>query len=429
MGWSKGKGLGREEQGDLEPIRLKYKNDAEGVGYEAKDDQWVAHREQFNQILESLNGEKPSDEVTDTPSVQSLEARSKNSRARVHYHKFTRGKDLSRYSASDLASILGKRSTTNSEDKPEPKQEEEPVPDSNGTVQHLHGVTTIHGGSIQEYFAAKMAAVKESRLQNSANYESQQENAEHYEENEKRVRINEDLNVVKEFCSKQKILDLNWKETPEEEADEGQRKKKKKSKNKLKEETKSSSSNGTSGVGEQTDDLLKTQNPAKDQCDHTAHTETDNAGSVKEKKEKKSKKRKMDENDPPIIADNECTAEEPKKKKKQKSKTSEEGSTVEMTCKEPVVEHPISTNGGAVDCLQDMETSVKKSKKGKKHRKPDNTENTEINSDMANNTQEMPSQEICETPKKKQKKSSKHEETEPATVQGNLNKLRCAYLY
>ena len=40
MGWSKGKGLGREEQGDLEPVRLKYKNDAEGVGYKVKDDQW-----------------------------------------------------------------------------------------------------------------------------------------------------------------------------------------------------------------------------------------------------------------------------------------------------------------------------------------------------------------------------------------------------
>jgi Pin2-interacting protein X1 len=30
MGWSSGKGLGRDEQGDTEHIRVKYKNDSKG---------------------------------------------------------------------------------------------------------------------------------------------------------------------------------------------------------------------------------------------------------------------------------------------------------------------------------------------------------------------------------------------------------------
>jgi Pin2-interacting protein X1 len=208
MGWAKGKGLGREEQGDLEPIRLKYKNDAEGVGYEVKDDQWVSHREEFNNILSALNGNQIPIEEAEPIPIKSLEVRSKSSKSRVHYHKFTRGKDLSRYSASDMACILGKRANAEINQVKEEIKKEEPIESSNGSVEHLHGVTTIQRGSIQEYFASKMAAVKEKQLGYLANGE-QNASLNDSTNGEKRVRINEDLNIVKEFCSKEKILKSN----------------------------------------------------------------------------------------------------------------------------------------------------------------------------------------------------------------------------
>ena len=429
MGWSKGKGLGREEQGDLEPIRLKYKNDSEGVGYEAKDDQWVAHREQFNQILESLNGSKTSAEESETaPNIHSLEARSKSSKARVHYHKFTRGKDLSRYSASDLDSILGKRSTVNVQTEVESKEEEETVSASSGTVEHLHGVTTIHGGSIQEYFAAKMAAAKENQLRNSkTDSELRQENTDSNEENEKRVRINEELNVVKEFCSKQKILDLNREELVEGEVDEVLRKKKKKSKNKLKEGFETNVIEGILKVSEHIDSF-KIKYSAKESCDDSGILETGNAVSVKERK---SKKRKIEENGETIIAVNgdHNLAEEPKKKKKKKTSSTEVDSLVATTVNDSSGE--LSKNeASSIEESNLDEIPRKKSKKNKKNRDGDLSENSETNCDTTTDNQEVTKQEElksdgnpCELPpKKKKKKSSKNEETQPiATSQGKYN--------
>lgn len=117
MGWSKGKGLGANENGTQDFIRVRYKNDIGGLGFSARDDQWTENEFTFNSLLKNLNGDNGKEEETKEEAVnkiKSLEEKSKKSRSRVHYQKFTRGKDLSRYSEKDLANIFGKKTLNES---------------------------------------------------------------------------------------------------------------------------------------------------------------------------------------------------------------------------------------------------------------------------------------------------------------------------
>ncbi|XDV41954.1 hypothetical protein PO909_010723 [Leuciscus waleckii] len=113
MGWAKGKGLGRSEQGSTENIKVKAKNNKLGLGTSVNnEDNWIAHQDDFNQLLAELNnchGQNHTDNPTQEQGF-SLEEKSKTSKKRVHYMKFTKGKDLSSRSKTDLACIFGKRS-------------------------------------------------------------------------------------------------------------------------------------------------------------------------------------------------------------------------------------------------------------------------------------------------------------------------------
>ncbi|NXC41519.1 PINX1 inhibitor, partial [Penelope pileata] len=114
MGWSKGKGLGAQEQGNTEHIKVQVKNNTLGLGASINyEDNWIAHQDDFNQLLAELNdchgqGETESS-VTNQKKTFSLEEKSKSSKKRVHYMKFAKGKDLSSRSEDDLSCIFGKR--------------------------------------------------------------------------------------------------------------------------------------------------------------------------------------------------------------------------------------------------------------------------------------------------------------------------------
>ncbi|KXJ84172.1 hypothetical protein RP20_CCG018322 [Aedes albopictus] len=163
LGWSEGKGLGKREDGMSAPILPKMKQDAEGFGYAGeKDDHWTQHDQDFNQLLKSLNGEEaaPVDEV-DMAKMKSLEEKSKNSRARVHYKKFTRGKDLTRASEKDLANIFGKKTLEEVKNQKvevlEAVEKDSSEDKSDSDEGNILGLTTIKATmSLQDYFKSKM---------------------------------------------------------------------------------------------------------------------------------------------------------------------------------------------------------------------------------------------------------------------------------
>ncbi|XP_036942470.1 PIN2/TERF1-interacting telomerase inhibitor 1 [Acanthopagrus latus] len=175
MGWSKGKGLGRTEQGSTDHIKVKVKNDNYGLGTNpSHEDNWIAHQDDFNELLAELNNHhgQNNNKNTETPPEEkkgfSLEEKSKGSRKRVHYMKFTKGKDLSSRTETDLNCIFGKRAKSAKE-----QEQESNSGDSQGETVETSATTKLDTESIahtvtstlsmQEYFAQRMAQIKKAR--------------------------------------------------------------------------------------------------------------------------------------------------------------------------------------------------------------------------------------------------------------------------
>ncbi|MEQ2167320.1 hypothetical protein GOODEAATRI_002942 [Goodea atripinnis] len=175
MGWSKGKGLGRSEQGSTDHIKVKVKNNNHGLGANAiHEDNWIAHQDEFNELLAQLNdhhGQNSSNEVPpDQMKSFSLEEKSKTSKKRVHYTKFTKGKDLSSRSETDLNCIFGKRTKSTRHQEQESSRSESPVEsEERGTLASSEldtesiAKTVTSSLSMQEYFAKRMAQLRKAR--------------------------------------------------------------------------------------------------------------------------------------------------------------------------------------------------------------------------------------------------------------------------
>ncbi|XP_012680226.2 PIN2/TERF1-interacting telomerase inhibitor 1 isoform X1 [Clupea harengus] len=175
MGWSKGKGLGKTEQGSTEHIKVKLKSNTLGLGTStSNEDNWIAHQDDFNQLLADLNnchGQNTTNEPAQEEKQESfsLEEKSKSCRKRVHYMKFTKGKDLSSRSETDLACIFGKRSKLSknqdedSSDSPEELGKEATVTEVTSKPEEPESNTVTSTLSMQEYFAQRMAQLKRSR--------------------------------------------------------------------------------------------------------------------------------------------------------------------------------------------------------------------------------------------------------------------------
>ncbi|KAK9956078.1 hypothetical protein ABG768_013834 [Culter alburnus] len=173
MGWAKGKGLGKSEQGSTEHIKVKVKNNKMGLGTNINnEDNWIAHQDDFNQLLAELNnchGQTHTDNPTQEQGF-SLVEKSKTSKKRVHYMKFTKGKDLSSRSKTDLACIFGKRSKQEIRDQDEGSSgvdsQEERAEDSDTVTNpepETQQNTVTSTMTMQEYFAQRMAKIRKAQ--------------------------------------------------------------------------------------------------------------------------------------------------------------------------------------------------------------------------------------------------------------------------
>ncbi|XP_060106000.1 PIN2/TERF1-interacting telomerase inhibitor 1 [Heteronotia binoei] len=171
MGWSKGKGLGAQEQGKTEHIKVQVKNNNLGLGASINhEDNWIAHQDDFNQLLADLNNCHGQDVAELASGKQKktfkLEEKSKISRKRVHYVKFAKGKDLSSRSEDDLSCIFGKRQKSKKTlaDANVPDcQEEDPKERNDPPEQADTSKTVTSTLTVQEYFAKRMAKLKKAQ--------------------------------------------------------------------------------------------------------------------------------------------------------------------------------------------------------------------------------------------------------------------------
>ncbi|XP_058449930.1 G patch domain-containing protein 4 [Malaya genurostris] len=231
LGWSEGKGLGKKEDGMAAPILPKLKQDSEGFGYAGeKDNHWTQHDQDFNQLLKSLNGEDgTTEDQGELARIKSLEEKSKNSRARVHYKKFTRGKDLSRASAKDLANIFGKRSLNEVKlQTSELETDKKPSNISESEETNMLGLTTINASmSLQEYFKSKMR--KKFKTEEDATH-----NKAEVELHEQLAETSTATIEANEICKKKKCCDVHHESNSKDTQTLQQLVTKKKKKNKRK---------------------------------------------------------------------------------------------------------------------------------------------------------------------------------------------------
>ncbi|XP_061610468.1 PIN2/TERF1-interacting telomerase inhibitor 1 isoform X2 [Phyllopteryx taeniolatus] len=256
MGWSKGKGLGRSEQGATEHVQVKVKNNCYGLGAQgSQEDNWIAHQEDFNDLLAQLNnchGRNNNSSSSSSSNAESppellqkgfsLEEKSKTSKKRVHYMKFAKGKDLSSRSATDLNCIFGKRAKCAAH--PEQESAESPT-DKSPTAAAAHELdtesitkTVTSTLTTQEYFAQRMARLKAARRQVA-------EDAHESEEPKRKKKKKEEAETVsgleqaaepskKKKKKKKRPNEDAAKENLAEEKDSEERKEKKKKKPKYK---------------------------------------------------------------------------------------------------------------------------------------------------------------------------------------------------
>ncbi|XP_012534525.2 probable E3 ubiquitin-protein ligase bre1 [Monomorium pharaonis] len=155
MGWTKGKGLGANEQGITEFSATSYKNDTTGVGFDKNVEAWTEQMDKFSEFLQQLNETQDQVDIEDSNlNGQSIELKSKENY--VHYKKFTHGKGTNKHISKDLACTSDQKESVNKTDNTqiniEKNSNERKVSECR---DDWYGVVTINGGNMTDYFKHK----------------------------------------------------------------------------------------------------------------------------------------------------------------------------------------------------------------------------------------------------------------------------------
>ncbi|GIY77861.1 hypothetical protein CDAR_273721 [Caerostris darwini] len=150
MGWSRGKGLGKNENGITENLKVNIRNGNTGVGF--KETLIGIDTREYDNVLENLNKRYGKSDKVKSEN-RSIEVRSQQFKNRLHYGKFVKGKDISRYSAKDLDCIfLNTPKTEEMEDSSETPVVKEESTDSNKDSMPIF--KSQH--TMADYFAEKL---------------------------------------------------------------------------------------------------------------------------------------------------------------------------------------------------------------------------------------------------------------------------------
>ncbi|KAM9339720.1 PIN2/TERF1-interacting telomerase inhibitor 1 [Symphorus nematophorus] len=359
MGWSKGKGLGRSEQGSTDHIKVKVKNNNYGLGTNASyEDNWIAHQDDFNELLAQLNSHHGQNNNIDPPAEEqkgfSLEEKSKTSKKRVHYMKFTKGKDLSSRTETDLNCIFGKRARAAKDPEQDSNSsdslggtEETSTPAASELDTESITKTVTSTLTMQEYFAQRMAQLKKARGQAQSTetsveaetngtsgpseerspIHSSNDNSEEPKKKKKKkkksIKSADELDVAEENTSAPIVLEDDEDQQPERPE---KKKKKKRRMVESEEGATNENSSSTSGVKQDCEELPASKKKKKKHNEEAellnGHEPTEEHAVESEVVPKKKKKHKEEVDDG--MKEDEVVVERKSKKDKKKKKKHQE---------------------------------------------------------------------------------------------------------
>jgi hypothetical protein len=127
MGWKEGSGLGKEGKGQVKAVSVRKRTDGLGLGaglaQKQAEEMWKAATDVFNGVLGKLkpigdncdNNQVLEQEQDRVEESAALAVKRLSARAGL-YSRFSKAKDVSRYSAEDLSAILGKKKDSSNDD-------------------------------------------------------------------------------------------------------------------------------------------------------------------------------------------------------------------------------------------------------------------------------------------------------------------------